>query len=106
MGDIARKGQWVEIYRVILSADERAPQVPDDTKKVPLEMRVKGFLDADAHIGDEVSITTAVGRNITGKLVAVNPAYTHGFGEPVGELMTIGRQVRGIIGWPKQEKKG
>lgn len=106
MGDIVRKGQWVEIYGVILSPDERAPQIPDDTKKVPLEMRVKGFLEKDAEIGDEVLIATAADRNVTGKLVAVNPAYTHGFGEPIGELMTVGREVRRIIAQRKKEEKG
>jgi 2-amino-4-ketopentanoate thiolase alpha subunit len=104
MGDIIKKGRWVEIYRVILPAGQRAPQVPDDTKKVPLEMRVKGFLEKDAEIGDEVRITTAVGREVAGKLVAVNPAYTHGFGEPIEELVTIGREVRRIVG--QQKKQG
>lgn len=68
-------------------------------------MRVKGFLEKDARIGDEVPITTAAGRDVTGKLVAVNPAYTHGFGEPIEELMTIGRQVRGIIARRRKQDK-
>jgi 2-amino-4-ketopentanoate thiolase alpha subunit len=106
MADIVRKGQWVEIYRVILRPGERAPQVPDDTKQVPLEMRVKGFLEKDAAIGDEVAVTTAAGRTVEGKLAAVNPAYTHGFGEPIGELIGIGRQVRGIIAGHTDRKKG
>jgi hypothetical protein len=97
MGDIVKKGQWVEVYRVVLSPGERAPQIPDDTKKVPLEMRVKGFLDRDAKIGDEAAVTTAAGRQVSGRLDAVNPAYTHGFGEPVGELIGIGREVRRIV---------
>ncbi len=106
MGDTVKKGQWVEIYRVVLSAGQRAPQVPDDTKKVPLEMRVKGFLEKDAEIGDEVLITTAAGRKVAGKLVAVNPAYTHGFGEPIGELMTVGREVRRIVAQQKKQGRG
>lgn len=97
MADIVKKGRWVEVYRVVLPAGQRAPQVPDDTKQVPLEMRVKGFLEKDAKIGDEVTVTTAVGRSVTGKLTAVNPAYTHGFGEPIEQLVTIGRQVRRIV---------
>ncbi len=106
MGDIVKKGQWVEVYRVVLSPEKRAPQVPDDTKKVPLEMRVKGFLERDAKIGDEAVITTAAGRKISGRLDAVNPAYTHGFGEPIGELIGIGREVRGILAEHKKEGRG
>ncbi|MGO1713197.1 MAG: 2-amino-4-oxopentanoate thiolase subunit OrtA, partial [Senegalia sp. (in: firmicutes)] len=41
---MAKKGEWVRIYNVVLEANERAQQVPDDTKKVPLEMWDKGFL--------------------------------------------------------------
>jgi sulfur transfer protein SufE len=37
----AKKGDWVQVYRVVLEAGERAPQVPEDTAKVPLEMKVK-----------------------------------------------------------------
>jgi hypothetical protein len=97
MKQIVKKGSWVEIHRVILTPQERAPQVPDDTKRVPLEMRVKGFLASDAKIGDEVTILTAAGRTVTGRLVEVNPAYTHGFGPPVPELTPIGREVRQIV---------
>ena len=50
------KGSWVQIYRVVLPAGERAPQLPDDTRRVPLEMRVKGRLVAPARLGDEVEI--------------------------------------------------
>lgn len=106
MADTVAKGQWVEIYRVVLTPGERAPQVPDDTKRVPLEMRVKGFLETDAGIGDEVVITTAAGRSVSGKLTAANPAYTHGFGEPIPELVGIGRRVRGIIAGNKKPTKG
>ena len=106
MGDIVKKGQWVEIYRVVLSAGQRAPQVPDDTKKVPLEMRVKGFLEKDARIGDEAVVTTAAGRHVSGRLDAVNPAYTHGFGEPISELIGIGREVRRIVAGRNKERRG
>ena len=38
---MVKKGTWVLIHRNILEPEERAPQVPDDTKKVPLEMWIK-----------------------------------------------------------------
>jgi hypothetical protein len=106
MAEIVKKGAWVEIYRVVLPPEKRAPQVPEDTKRVPLEMRVKGFLDRDAKIGDDVTVTTAAGRSVSGRLDAVNPPYTHGFGEPIPELIGIGRQVRGIIARPADGKRG
>ncbi len=102
MADTVKKGQWVEVYRIVLSPGERAPQVPDDTKQVGLEMRVKGFLEKACRIGDEAQITTAAGRKVSGRLDAVNPPYTHGFGEPVPELIGIGREVRAIVAGRKK----
>ncbi|WP_448376226.1 2-amino-4-oxopentanoate thiolase subunit OrtA [Fervidobacterium sp.] len=95
---LAKKGDWVQIQITILKPQERAPQVPEDTKKVPLEMRVKGFLqDESAEIGAMVTIKTTTGRLINGKLVAINPKYEHDFGEPVPELITIGMELREIL---------
>ena len=91
------KGSWVQIYRVVLPAGERAPQLPDDTGQVPLEMRVKGRLVEPARLGDEAEIVTAVRRRLRGVLEVVNPAYTHGFGEPIAELSAIGHEVRTLL---------
>ena len=91
------KGTWVEIHSVVLPAGERAQQVPADTQGVPLEMRVKGFLAAPAAVGDEVSIVTAAGRSLSGTLIEVNPAYSHGFGPPVPELAGVGAEVRVLL---------
>ena len=54
--DVVQPGRWVEIRSTVLEAAERAPQVPEDTRQVPLEMRARGFLRAEAAIGDEVEI--------------------------------------------------
>lgn len=90
-------GAWVEIHTVVLRAGERAPQVPDDTQQVPLEMRAKGRLVEAASQGDEVEIVTAVGRRLRGRLETVDPAYTHGFGPPVDELAYVGPELRGLL---------
>ena len=82
---------------MLLQAGERAPHVPDDTRRVPLEMRVKGFLVAGAALGEEVEINTAAGRRLRGTLVAVNPAYTHGFGPPILALTGIAGEVRRLL---------
>ena len=97
MTDRFAKGTWVEIHRIVLPAGERAPQVPEDTAVVPLEMRVKGLLAEPAAIGAQVEVITAAGRRLRGTLVEINPAYTHGFGAPVPELTMIGSEVRAIL---------
>ena len=97
MVERTKKGTWVEIHKIVLEKGERAPQVPDDTKQVPLEMKVKGFLVEDAIVGEEVTIITPAGRTLTGTLTEVNPAYTHQFGPPIPELLPIGRELRKIL---------
>lgn len=92
----ANKGDWVLIYNVVLDSSERAPQVPEDTKNVPLETWVKGFVNEEASIGDTVNITTITGRNVSGKLVDVNPYHKHDYGKCVPEILKIGLQLREI----------
>jgi len=92
-----KKGEWVSIHRNILEPSQRAPQVPDDTKKVPLEMWVKGFLQKDANIGDQVEVLTRTKRMEHGTLLEVNPTYKHDFGKFVPELLKVGEQVREIL---------
>lgn len=97
MTELFDKGVWVEIHTIVLEPGERAPQVPEDTAKIPLEMRVKGFLAEPAAIGDQAEIVTAAGRRLRGRLDAINPAYRHGFGPPIPELSTIGRELRALL---------
>lgn len=97
------KDTWVEIYTIILEKGQRAPQVPEDTQQVPLEMKVKGFLLEDAQLGDEAEVITPIGRKFNGKLIEVNPEYTHNFGHPIPELMHIGRELRGILQKRRQQ---
>lgn len=92
-----KKGSLVQIHQIILKPEERAPQVPEDTRQVPLELWVKGILQQDANIGDIVLIETMTGRKITGELVAVNPPYTHGYGQCIPELVRIDRQLKEML---------
>lgn len=94
MSERIAQGTWVEISRILLPPGERAPQVPEDTQGVPLEMRVKGFLTAPARLGEPVEVVTAVGRRLSGTLREANPAYGHGFGPPLQELLAIANEVR------------
>jgi hypothetical protein len=94
---LANKGDWVRIHDIVLTPEERAPQVPDDTKAVPLELWVKGFLEVEANIGDSVTVTTLTGRKASGVLVEISPTYTHSFGDYVPELHKISAQLRSIL---------
>lgn len=94
---MAKKGDWVRLHIQILNPEERAPQVPDDTKQVPLEMWVKGILQSDCEMGQEAEVITRTGRRMSGTLCEVNPKYTHSFGDFIPELMKIGDQARQIV---------
>ncbi|KAB3537301.1 2-amino-4-ketopentanoate thiolase [Alkaliphilus pronyensis] len=93
----AKKGTWVRIHDIVLTAEERSPNIPDDTKKVPLEMWTKGFILQDASIGDIVEVKTITGRKVKGRLVEINPYYSHNFGEFVPELLEIGLQLKTLL---------
>ncbi|MGR9115108.1 MAG: 2-amino-4-oxopentanoate thiolase subunit OrtA [Gammaproteobacteria bacterium] len=97
MSEQIEKDVWVEIHDIVLEAGERAPQVPEDTAKIPYEMRIKGFLAEPASLGEAAEIITAAGRRLRGRLAAVNPAYEHGFGPPIPELSTIGPELRRLL---------
>jgi hypothetical protein len=99
----AYRGQWVQIKTVVLKSEERSSQLPEDTGQVPLELKVKGFLvDERAAIGDQVSVQTNIGRELTGILVAVNPPFEHDFGRAIPELLTIGNELRQKLGQGKE----
>jgi hypothetical protein len=97
MAEAVPSGAWVEVHRVVLAPGERAPHAPEDTRRVPLEMRVKGFLVTAAAVGDEVEVLTPAGRRLRGTLGRVNPPYAHGFGAPIPELSTIGGELRALL---------
>jgi hypothetical protein len=89
-----RAGGWAEVHVVLLEPGERAPSLPDDTARVPLEARVHGFLDQDASVGESATVTTVLGRRVEGRLLRVLPAPGHSFGRPVPELLPIGAELR------------
>jgi hypothetical protein len=93
----AKRGDLVQIHTIILKPDQRPDSLPECTKSVPYECWVKGFLiNNEARIGQEVQVETFIGREISGTLVSVNPAYDHSFGLPQKELLSIGRELKKI----------
>ena len=94
-----KKGNWVRIKKIILRAEERSSNLPEDTKKVPLEMWDKGFLlDESASLGDWVRVETIIGREIEGEFVQEEPSYDVNYGASVNETLYIGKQLREMLG--------
>ncbi|SDY87656.1 2-amino-4-oxopentanoate thiolase subunit OrtA [Tindallia californiensis] len=89
-----KKGTWVKIQDTILESGHRAPQLPEDTKKVPLIMWAKGYLQEDAKINEIATIKTLTGRLVKGTVMEVEPCYNHDFGAFVPELLEIGKMGR------------
>ncbi|MDO8881181.1 MAG: 2-amino-4-oxopentanoate thiolase subunit OrtA [Coriobacteriia bacterium] len=90
-------GDWVEIERVLLEPSERASGLPEDTAAQPLRAWVKGFALEGGLIGDEIGVETMTGRIVRGHLSAVAPGYTHTFGTPSAEIVSIGRDLRARV---------
>ncbi len=89
-----KKGELVSVEKVILPVGERAPQVPDDTKRTPLRAFTKGFLQEEsAKRGDTVTVRTMSDRLVEGTLSGRSISPTHTFGGHVPELTTVHRQV-------------
>jgi hypothetical protein len=86
-------GTWVEIEQVVLTPEQRAPTLPEDTKQVPYVLRVSGFLIEPAEPDTQARIRTIIGRELSGVLKTINPSYSHSFGTVVPELLTIGTEA-------------
>ena len=94
----AKRGDWVRIHKIVLNVGERAPNIPEDTQNVPLELWDKGFLiNEQAKLGDIVEVETYIGRRIEGTLIEVNPYWGHDYGKAVPEILYIGRQARQLL---------
>ena len=95
---MAKKNDWVRIHRNVLEPEQRTGKLPEDTKKVPLEMWVKGRLQNEtAELGDEVTVVTAAGRTEHGKLIEVNPCYTLNYGAFVPEILEMDASLRNAL---------
>ena len=90
----AQAGDWVEVECVLLEPADRSANLPAETAEKPLMMWVKGFAEGRAALGEPVTVETMTGRKVAGKLSAINPGYFHTFGEPIPELVHIGKDLR------------
>lgn len=92
-----KTGDWVQIQNTVLESKDRAPTIPEDTRKTPLNLWVKGYLLHDADIGDLAEIKTTTGRLIKGIVEISNPCYSHDFGSFVPELQVVERQIKELL---------
>ena len=94
--DGARKkaGDYVVIEFTVLTSEERAPGLPDETADVDLLARVKGHLAEDGRVGDIVTVRTLSGRLLQGRLTAESTAATHTYGPPVEALFALREDVK------------
>jgi 2-amino-4-ketopentanoate thiolase alpha subunit len=93
-------GAWVEVSQVVLPAGGRAPNVPPDTAATDFVARIRGFLSEPAAVGDDATVRTLLGREVTGRLTAVNPRNPADFGDPVPELLALGSAARRALEGP------
>jgi hypothetical protein len=89
--------RWAQVGLVVLEPQQRTAKLPDDTRQVPYYVRVRGFLEGEAEIGDTVTVETLIGRKVQGELLALEPVYGHDFGRPIEELMQAGCEARGLL---------
>lgn len=92
-----KKGDWVQVQNTVLESKDRAPTIPEDTRKTPLKLWVKGYLTHDADIGDFVEIKTVTGRLVKGAVQTQNPSYSHDFGSFVPELQAVEFQLKELL---------
>src|SRR5690554_6196437 len=84
-----KKNTYVLIKKIILDHEDRTAHLPDDTKRVDYVMKIKGLLTHDANLNDEVTILSDTHRLIKGKLIEVNPSYTHSYGKHLDEVLKM-----------------
>ncbi|MDF2880880.1 MAG: 2-amino-4-ketopentanoate thiolase [Clostridiaceae bacterium] len=92
-----KKETWVEIEETVLYPEERAENIPVETKETPLKVWIRGNCLNDCNIGQVVQVKTNSGRILKGKVVCANPGYYHSFGDYVEEIAYIGSQAREIL---------
>ena len=91
------KGSYVEIVQTVLNREDRATNLPNDTKTSPLKLWAKWWLLEDGEVGIEATVKTMNGRVLVGTITEINPSYDHDFGDFIPEVMFIGAQAKTIL---------
>lgn len=92
---MAVRGKRIRIRKTVLESGERSERIPEDTRRTPMVMWVKGSLiESNGAVGDTVTVETDTGRRVAGELVDEAPSWNHGFGGQVPELDELARRLR------------
>jgi hypothetical protein len=94
---MAEKGAWARIKKTVLESGQRADRLPEETRRVPFVMWVKGSLVEAGGVGDTVTVLTKSGRLESGELVEIDPVYELNYGGYVEQLRGIGDGAREIL---------
>jgi hypothetical protein len=95
---LGRKGDWVLIEQIFLSADQRQSNIPSDTQATDFRLRIKGFLvNESSSVKEQCTIITKTQREITGELIELLPHYDHSFGEYLPETAYIEQQLKELL---------
>jgi hypothetical protein len=89
------KGSYVRIRKTLLKPKERSSNLPEETKKVPFKMWVKGYTLEESELFDTCQIKTIDGRIETGRIKENNPAYKINYGEFVEEALELRNRIKG-----------
>lgn len=84
---------WVEVEWTALAPRDRREGIPDDTASTPLRVRARGMAVAAAP-GTEATVTTVIGREVTGLVREVEPGYHHSFGRPLPPWLEMRDAIR------------
>jgi hypothetical protein len=85
---------WVEVEWTFLTPPERSAHIPAETRAVPYKVRARGTVEGTASFGQEAIVTLVTGRLVHGRIVAVNPGYTHTFGLRLPVLTQVQESIR------------
>ena len=89
------KGSYVRIRKTLLQPDERSSNLPEETKKVPYKMWIKGYTLEESELFDIAEIKTIDGRIVKGRIKEHNPAYKHNYGDFVSEALELRNRIKG-----------
>jgi hypothetical protein len=89
------KGSYVRIRTTLLKPNERSSNLPEETKKVPYKMWVKGYTQEESELFEFCEIKTLDGRIVKGRIKETNPAYKHNYGDFVEEAMELRKRIKG-----------
>jgi 2-amino-4-ketopentanoate thiolase alpha subunit len=85
--------QWVEVEWTALAPEDRREGIPGDTAATPLRVRARGMASA-ARPGTDATVTTVIGREVTGLVREIEPGYHHSFGRPLPSWLEMRDAIR------------